>query len=98
MISKYAKIEQGIVTNIILCEDSQIESQNGHHVKVTESTRQANIGSSYDLTNNKFIDEKPFESWIFDELSFEWQSPLGPKPEGKDFWREDIQEWKTLGE
>lgn len=97
MISKYAKIEEGIVTNVILCEDSQIGSQNGHHIRVTEATRDGNIGSSYDSVNNKFIDVKPFESWIFNETTFEWESPLGPKPEDKDFWREDLQEWKKLG-
>jgi hypothetical protein len=97
MINKYAKIEEGIVTNVILCEDSQIGSQNGHHIRVTEATRDGNIGSSYDSANNKFIDVKPFESWIFNETTFEWESPLGPKPEDKDFWREDLQEWKKLG-
>jgi len=98
MINTYAKIEQGIVTNLILCEDSQIGSQNGYHVKVTEATREGKIGSTYDSVNNKFIDVKPFESWLFNETTFEWESPLGAKPEGKDFWREDLQEWKKLGE
>lgn len=99
MISKYAKINsENIVINVILCEDSQIGSQNGHHIKITDVTKDGDIGSSYDADNNKFIKIKPFESWIFNNTSFEWESPLGPKPEGKDFWREDIQEWKTLGE
>jgi hypothetical protein len=98
MINKYAKINSNnIVENVIDCEDSQIGSQNGYHVKVTEDTREGKIGSTYDSVNNKFIDVKPFESWTFNETSFEWESPLGPKPEGKDFWREDLQEWKTLG-
>jgi hypothetical protein len=98
MISKYAKIEEGLVTNVILCEDSQIGSQNGYYVRITELTRDGNIGSAYDSVNNKFIDVKPFESWTFNETTFEWESPLGQKPEGKDFWREDLQEWKALGE
>ena len=97
-MSQYAKIEENIVTNIIICEDSQIESQLGQHVKVTESTRNPRIGSTYDAINNKFIDIKPFESWVFNEISFEWESPLGAKPDDKDFWREDLQEWKKLGE
>lgn len=46
MINTYAKIEQGIVTNLILCEDSQIGSQNGYYVKVTEATKEGKIGST----------------------------------------------------
>lgn len=39
----------------------------------------ASVGGKYDPINNKFIDRKPFESWILQENGT-WQSPIGPAP------------------
>jgi len=47
-MSNYAKIENGIITNVIICEDSEIMTQSGLHVKLTELTGEAIIGGSYD--------------------------------------------------
>jgi hypothetical protein len=88
----YAKIENGIVTNVIVCEDSQIGSQNGDHIKVTSLTKNASIGHTYDAENNKFIAPKPFESWTLNE-SFDWVSPIGESPAGLHTWDEENQEW-----
>ena len=43
MINTYAKVENGIVVNIILCTDSEISSQNGVYFKVTDNTNIAVI-------------------------------------------------------
>jgi hypothetical protein len=91
-MSNYAKIENGIVTNVIICEDSQISSQSGHHIKETDLTKKACLGHSYDVDNNKFIAPKPFESWILNE-NFDWVSPIGESPAGLHEWNEETQEW-----
>lgn len=94
-MSNYAKIENGIVTNVIICEDSEIGTQSGHHIKVTESTKNPVIGSSYDAENNKFISPKPYDSWTLDE-NFDWISPVGASPAGLHNWNEEDQEWVAV--
>ncbi len=47
-MSKYAKINsENIVENIIICEDSQVGLLSGKFVKVTDASREAEIGYEY---------------------------------------------------
>lgn len=102
-MSKYAKINlQNIVENIIECEDSEIYTQNGTHIKVTENTGNVSIGFEYSLENNKFIPIKPFDSWVLNEESFTWKAPVDipndatVTPLGSVInytWNEENQEW-----
>lgn len=39
----------------------------------------AGVGGKYDPINDKFINRKPFDSWILQEDGT-WQSPIGPTP------------------
>jgi hypothetical protein len=96
-MSKYAKINsENIVENVIVCEDSQIGTQSGDHIKVTDITRDAVLGGSYDSINNKFINLKPYQSWVLGE-DFNWQSPIGAKPEDGDYeWNEEDASWVKL--
>lgn len=93
-MSLYAKIEGNIVTNIVVCEDSQIGTQSGHHVRITESTNQAQIGYEYVSDKNKFKSPQPFESWVLNEDSLVWEAPSA-KPAGEGFyrWDEEALEW-----
>lgn len=102
-MSLYAKInETNIVDNIIICEDSQISLIPGKHVKVTELTGNASVGFKYSGEHNKFIPVKPFDSWILDDNTFKWKSPID-LPEDANVtplgsvinyrWNEDSQEW-----
>jgi hypothetical protein len=88
----YAKIENGIVTNVIICNDSQISTQDGYHVKVTSETNQAEIGHEYDATKNKFKSPQPFESWTLNADTLLWEAPVA-KPEGAISWDEANQSW-----
>ncbi len=85
-----------IVKNVIVCEDSGVPSEFvGTFVECTEETRIASIGDSYDVNNDKFISQKPYESWTLNS-DLEWESPVGPKPDGFYKWIEDSQEWVPL--
>jgi hypothetical protein len=96
-MSKYAKIQEDVVVNIIVCEDSEIFTQNGHHVKVTESTNDAQIGYEYNLNKNKFKSPQPFQSWVLNEESFIWEAPVSrPVAEGSYRWDEEAQSWATV--
>lgn len=94
-MSIYAKIENGIVTNTIICDDSNISSLNGEYIKQTELTNVAEIGYPYNYQKGKFESPQPYPSWILKE-DLTWESPLGPKPAGIVRWDEENQEWDII--
>ncbi len=58
--------------------------------------RYAGIGYSYNAELDAFIPPKPFESWVLDEETASWESPVGPAPalteaevEARSFYRWD---------
>jgi hypothetical protein len=93
-MSNYAKIEEGIVTNVIVCEDSFISQVPGEHVKVTDSTNIPGVGWEYSKEKNKFKAPQPFESWTLNEETILWEAPVAkPIEEGFYRWDEAGQEW-----
>ena len=88
----YAKIENGIVANVIICNDSQISTQDGYHVKITSETNEASIGYEYDATKNKFKAPQPYESWTLNADTLLWEAPVS-KPAGAISWDEANQSW-----
>jgi hypothetical protein len=64
--------------------------------------RYAGVSYSYSAELDAFIPPKPFESWVLNEETADWESPLGPAPElteeeveARSFykWDEENQEW-----
>ena len=54
----------------------------------------AGIGYYYDSIRDAFIPPKPFPSWILDEFSCLWQSPIPYPNDGKMYeWNEEIGNW-----
>lgn len=57
----------------------------------------AGIGSTYDAKRNAFIWPKPFDSWVLDETTARWVSPVPRPKESKTFiWNELQQQWQLL--
>ena len=56
----------------------------------------AGVGYTYDQQRDAFIPPKPFESWILDETTCQWQAPTPmPTETGKLFsWDETTKSWK----
>ncbi len=53
----------------------------------------AGIGGLYLEDFDKFIGEKPFESWTFNSIIGDWEPPI-PMPEGPNwFWDEISLNW-----
>jgi hypothetical protein len=54
----------------------------------------AGIGYSYDAARDAFIAPKPFNSWVLDEATCQWQAPT-PMPVDDKFyrWDEDTTAW-----
>ena len=59
----------------------------------------AGVGFTYDPVRDKFIPPKPYPSWIFDETTGLWKSPVPLPADGVERkWDEDSRSWKTLEE
>ena len=57
----------------------------------------AGIGYSYDRTRDAFIPAKPFESWILNEDTCLWESPVAYPTDGKMYmWDEVTVNWKLI--
>lgn len=55
----------------------------------------AGIGHTYDSVRDAFIPQKPFESWVLNEESGTWETPI-PRPEDPNkifVWSEDVVNW-----
>ena len=54
----------------------------------------AGIGFTYDSSRDAFIPPKPFPSWVLNEDTCQWDSPV-PQPDDTRFfrWDEDTTAW-----
>lgn len=54
----------------------------------------AGIGFSYDYARDAFIPPKPYPSWLLDEMTCMWHSPVPHPGDGKQYlWDEDTLSW-----
>lgn len=105
--------ENNIVINVIVAEDEYIESLENRdsYIKTSYNTQYgehklggtplrknfAGIGMYYDPVRDAFISVSPYPSWILDELTCAWVSPVKKPPEleGKFlFWDEATVSWQ----
>ena len=57
----------------------------------------AGIGFQYDQTRDAFIAPKPFNSWILDETTCQWEAPVAlPDTENRYNWNETNQNWDII--
>lgn len=95
-MAHFAKVENGIVVEVIVAEQDFINSlpdpslwvqtsyntYRGEHTNGGTPLRMnfASIGGTYDADRDAFIPEKPFESHVFDDSICDWIPPT-PEPE-----------------
>lgn len=107
----FAKVENNIVTKVIVAEQPFINSgavgDPLSWVQTSYNTRAgvhpegrplrknyAGIGYTYDRERDAFIPPKPFESWILDEETCLWDSPVPMPNDGISYkWDEANQNW-----
>jgi len=92
-MTNYAKVENDIVTNVIVAEasffDTFVDDSPGNWIEIENG----GIGYTYDKVNNVFIPPKPYASWTLD-ASFDWQPPTAMPDDDKKYdWNEDTQAW-----
>jgi hypothetical protein len=93
-MGNFAVIENGIVTNILVCDSKTIAEQvTGKTCVEYTDANPAFINGEY--KNGKFLPSKPYPSWTLD-LNDVWQPPAPCPTEIAEFgwsWDEDALEW-----
>mgnify|MGYP006448236839 CR=1 FL=1 len=57
----------------------------------------AGIGMTYDEDRDAFIPKKPFNSWILNETTCQWDAPVAlPDTENRYNWNEINQNWDII--
>jgi hypothetical protein len=83
-----------------VCKRTSYNSYGGAHLKGGTPFRKnyAGIGYFYDAERDAFIAPKPFNSWILNEETCLWETPI-TKPEGENYvWSEKQINWIILPE
>lgn len=112
-MAHFAKIENGLVTKVVVANDenSIVDPTPGRWIQTSYNTRggehlldgtplrknYAGIGYTYDYTRDAFIPPKPFASWTLNETSCLWEAPV-EKPDGRYNWNEETQAWVEVTE
>ena len=57
----------------------------------------AGVGYTYDQTRDAFIAPKPYNSWILNETTCQWEAPVAlPDTENRYNWNETNQNWDII--
>jgi hypothetical protein len=102
-MSHFAKLENNIVTQVIVAEQDFINS--GHvgdsflwvQTSYNSNFRKnyAGIGYTYDRVRDAFIPPKPYPSWVLNEDTCRWDAPTPMPDDGQMYtWNEDTQAWE----
>ena len=97
-MAHFAKVENGIVIQVIVAEQDVIDSgifgqgwvQTSYNTKAGQHSNggtplrknYAGIGYAYDSVRDAFIPPKPYPSWILVEDTCNWTAPVAMPTEG----------------
>ena len=57
----------------------------------------AGIGFTYDEDRDAFIPKKPYNSWILNEQTCNWEAPIPMPTDGKRYnWNENLANWELI--
>jgi hypothetical protein len=119
-MSHFAKVENGVVVQVIVAEQDVIDSgifghgwvqtsyntHGGQHPEGRPLRKNyAGIGYTYDIEKDAFIPPKPFPSWLLNEETCLWNSPVpyptdvGTTENPKRYsWDETTTSWVELND
>jgi hypothetical protein len=82
-----------------LCKRTSYNTVNGIHSLGGTPFRKnyAGIGMTYDETRDAFIPQKPYNSWILNESTCNWDAPVArPDDNNIYIWNEEILNWELI--
>ena len=108
-MSHWAEIdENNIVTRVLVGNNSEpdegeafMNSLGGTWVKTSYNgnirKNFAGIGMHYDAQRDAFIAPKPFDSWVLNEETCQWEAPIPYPTDGVMYaWDEATTDWKAI--
>jgi hypothetical protein len=111
-MAHFAKVENGIVKQVIVAEQEFIDSAVLGHgwIQTSYSTHggkhpedrplrmnYAGVGYTYDEQRDAFIPPKPHASWLLNEDTCLWDAPTPMPTDDKQYtWDEESVGWKEI--
>jgi hypothetical protein len=96
-MAHFAKIENNVVTQVIVAEQDFVDTQEGQWVQTSYNARIrknfAGIGFTYDSQRDAFIPPKPYPSWALIENTCQWEAPIQMPTDGYYKWDESTTSW-----
>ena len=108
-MAHFAKVENNLVTQVIVAEQAVIDSglfgtgwvqtsyntHGGQHPENRPLRKNyAGVGYNYDAVRDAFIPPQPYPSWLLNEDTCLWQSPVAMPTDGKLYqWDETTLSW-----
>jgi len=108
-MSHFAKVENGIVTQVIVAEEDFIATGAVGHgwIQTSYNTHgnqhpqgrplrgnYAGIGYTYDDVNDVFVAPKPYDNWVLDTATWLWNPPIAmPVDEYFYTWNQETTTW-----
>ena len=84
-----------------VCKRTSYNTRGGVHSEGGTPFRKnyAGIGYTYDESRDAFIPPKPYDSWVLDEQSCLWESPVAMPDDGQQYsWNEETTSWDLITE
>ena len=82
-----------------VCKRTSYNTIGGVHTKGGTPFRKnyAGISFQYDQTRDAFIPQKPYNSWVLNETTCNWEAPVArPKDNNMYKWNEEILNWELI--
>ena len=104
-MSHFAKLDNNIVTEVIVAEQDFINSgvvgDSFLWVQTSYSgsfrKNYAAVGDTYDKAKDAFIAPKPYPSWTLVEDTCQWEAPVSYPTDGQSYsWDEDTTTWAVI--
>jgi hypothetical protein len=111
-MSHFAKVENGVVTHVIVAEQDVINSgafgdgwvQTSYNTLAGQHPENrplrknyAGVGYVYDNSRDAFYLPQPYPSWILNEDTCIWEAPVSLPDDGKEYqWNEETTSWVEL--
>tara|TARA_R110000765_G_scaffold309137_1_gene402683 strand:- start:641 stop:976 length:336 start_codon:yes stop_codon:yes gene_type:complete len=110
-MAHFAKIENNLVTQVIVAEQDWVDGLDGAWVQTSYNTsagvhsngetplrkNYAGIGYIYDSERDAFYQTQPYPSWALNESSCIWEPPSAMPDDAKMYtWDEDTTSWVVL--
>jgi hypothetical protein len=107
-MAHYAKVDQGFVVQVIVAEaeffNTFVDSTPGEWIQTSynDNIRKnfAGVGYVYDVDRDVFYKPQPFNSWLLNKETYEWEAPIAFPADGASGvfyeWNEETLTWDEV--